>query len=117
MTDGTTPLIALDAAVIDTETTGLDPRSARVVELAMVRIAGGRLDGTSFRRLVNPGEPIPPAATGVHGIDAATVAEAPAFAAVWPDFSATLGHAIVIGHTVASISRCSDVSVRARGSP
>ena len=52
MMDGTTPLIALDAAVIDTETTGLDPRSARVVELAMVRVTGGRLDGPSFRRLV-----------------------------------------------------------------
>ena len=49
MTDGSTPLIALDAAVIDTETTGLDPRTARVVELAMVCIAGGRLEGTSFR--------------------------------------------------------------------
>ncbi len=100
MTDGTTPLIALDAAVIDTETTGLDPRSARVVELAMVRIAGGRLEDASFRRLINPGEPIPPAATAVHGIAAATVAGAPAFAAVWPEFLEALGDAIVIGHTV-----------------
>ena len=100
MMDGTTPLIALDAAVIDTETTGLDPRSARVVELAMVRITGGRLDGLSFRRLVNPGEPIPPTAKAVHGIDTAAVADAPAFAAAWPDFLAALGDAVVIGHTV-----------------
>jgi DNA polymerase-3 subunit epsilon/CBS domain-containing protein len=100
MMDGATPLIALDAAVIDTETTGLDPRKARVVELAMVRIACGRLDGASFRRLVNPGEPIPTAATGVHGIDDATVADAQTFTAAWVDFSATLGDALVIGHTV-----------------
>ena len=100
MTDGTTPLIALDAAVIDTETTGLDPRSARVVELATVRIVGGRLDGASFRRLIHPGEPIPPAAAAVHGIDAATVADAPSFAKVWPEFLAALGDAVVIGHTV-----------------
>src|SRR6185503_18672918 len=100
MMDGTTPLIALDAAVIDTETTGLDPRSARVVELAMVRITGGRLDGLSFRRLVNPGEPIPPTAKAVHGIDTAMVADAPAFAAAWPEFLVALGGAVVIGHTV-----------------
>ncbi len=39
-----TPLIALDAVVIDTETTGLDPAKARIVEVAAVRIAGGRID-------------------------------------------------------------------------
>ena len=56
----TTPLIALDAVVLDTETTGLDPRKARIVEIAAVRLVGGRLDTSSpFRRLVQPGEPIP----------------------------------------------------------
>ena len=39
----TTPLIALDAAVIDTETTGLDPAKARIVEIAAVRLVAGRL--------------------------------------------------------------------------
>ena len=34
----TTPLIALDAVVIDTETTGLDPAKARIVEIAAVRL-------------------------------------------------------------------------------
>jgi DNA polymerase-3 subunit epsilon/CBS domain-containing protein len=101
MTDGTTPLIALDAVVIDSETTGLDPRSARIVELAAVRLVGGRLKTEgSFRRLINPGGPIPPAATRVHGIDDAAVAKAPAFAAVWPEFSRTVGDAVVVGHTI-----------------
>src|SRR3990172_8081028 len=36
-----TPLIALDAVVIDTETTGLDPRKAWIVEIAAVRLVGG----------------------------------------------------------------------------
>ena len=31
---GGAPLLSLDAVVIDTETTGLDPRKARVIELA-----------------------------------------------------------------------------------
>ena len=100
MTNGTTPLIALDAAVIDTETTGLDPRKARIVELAALRMTGGRFDDVSFSHLIDPGEPIPAAATHIHGIDNTRVAGAPAFAAAWPEFSALLGNAVLIGHTI-----------------
>ena len=97
-----TPLISLDAVVIDTETTGLDPRKARILEIGAVRIAGGRIDrARPFRSLVNPGEPISAKATAMHGIDAAKLAEAPAFAEVWPKFSDFVGgDACVIGHTL-----------------
>src|SRR5690606_39453540 len=37
-----TPLIALDAVVFDTETTGLDPARARIVEFGAVRIDAGK---------------------------------------------------------------------------
>lgn len=95
------PLLALDAVVIDTETTGLDPGKARIVEVAAVRIARGRLAGDgSFRRLVNPGAPIPPEATQIHGIDEKAVAGAPMFADVWPEFSRYIGNAVVIGHSI-----------------
>lgn len=101
-TSGGAPLLSLDAVVIDSETTGLDPRKARVIELAGVRLSGGKLAGdNSFRRLLRPaGEPIPAETTRVHGIDDAMVAESPLFADVWPDFKAFLGKAVVIGHTV-----------------
>ena len=47
-TKGGAPLLALDAVVIDTETTGLDPRKARVIELAAVRLSAGKLvDGVA----------------------------------------------------------------------
>ena len=97
----TTALISLDAAVIDIETTGLDPRTARIVELAAVRLVGGRLDGSlTVRHLVNPREPIPIAAMRIHGIGAAQVAGVPAFADVWPRFAAALGDEVLIGHAV-----------------
>jgi hypothetical protein len=32
--DAATPLVGLDAVVIDTETTGLDTKSARIVQMA-----------------------------------------------------------------------------------
>ena len=41
---GATPLIALDAVAIDTETTSLDPRQAWVVEIAGIRLVGGDVD-------------------------------------------------------------------------
>ena len=94
-------LIALDAVVLDTETTGLDPRTARIVEIAAVRLVNGRLDiGAPFRRLLQPGEPIPASATRIHGIDAAVVAGAPTFAEVWTEFSVYHGGTVLIGHAI-----------------
>jgi CBS domain-containing protein len=96
-----TPLISIDAVVIDTETTGLDPRKARLLEIAAVRLVSGRIENAqSFRRLVNPGETIPRETTAIHGIDAAAVADAPSFAQVWPDVSEYTGSSVVIGHTI-----------------
>jgi DNA polymerase-3 subunit epsilon/CBS domain-containing protein len=95
-----TPLIGLDAVVIDTETTGLDPVRARVVEVAAVRIVSGRLGDDPFRTRVRPDEPIPQSATRIHGIDDAAVAHAPGFAEIWPSFQQAIGGAVVIGHTL-----------------
>jgi CBS domain-containing protein len=95
------PLIALDAAVIDTETTGLDPARARLVEIAALPIAAGAIAGTApFRVLVHPGEPIPEAATRIHGIGDAAVAQAPRFPEVWPALQAAIGGKVVIGHSL-----------------
>jgi DNA polymerase-3 subunit epsilon/CBS domain-containing protein len=95
-----TPLIALDAIILDTETTGLDPANARIVEIGAVPLKRGRLDETAaLRRLVNPGVAIPVEATRIHAIDDSTVASAPKFAAIWPDLSAATSDAVLIGHT------------------
>ncbi len=97
----TTPLIALDAAVIDTETTGLDPAKARIVEIAAVRLVAGRIEPErNFRRLVRPDVPIPPAASAVHQIDDAMVADAPPFREVWPQAVDFLGSGALIGHSL-----------------
>jgi DNA polymerase-3 subunit epsilon len=65
-------------AVIDLETTGVDPQSARIVEIGVIKIdpAGGQVQRT---RRLNPGIPIPPDATAVHGIYDIDVADKPAF--------------------------------------
>ena len=94
-------LIALDAVVLDTETTGLDPTSARIVEIGAVRLVGGRVEpADSFQRLVRPDIPIPPASSAIHQIDDAKVANASRFAEVWPELSEYIGDSIVVGHTI-----------------
>jgi CBS domain-containing protein len=96
-----TPLLALDAVAFDTETTSLDPRVARIVEVGAARLASGRLsEGDTFRTLVNPGIPIPEISARVHGIDDARVAQSPDFAKSWPVISDYLGGSVVIGHSI-----------------
>ena len=63
---------------IDTETTGPDPDTARVVELAMVLMLEGEILW-SCTWLVNPEVPIPEGASAVHGIHDADVQDAPIF--------------------------------------
>ena len=96
-----TPLIALDAVVIDTETTGLDPAEARIVEVAAARIEGGRIpQDCVLNRVVHPGITIPKESTKIHNIDDAKVAGAPTFAEIWPELRSLIGGAVVIGHTI-----------------
>lgn len=57
---------------IDTETTGARPGRDKAVSVAIVRFEGGRpID--SFGVEVDPGIPIPPEATAIHGITDAMV--------------------------------------------
>ncbi|MEV5443515.1 exonuclease domain-containing protein [Streptomyces sp. NPDC052644] len=51
----------------DTETTAPDPNEARIVTAALIARGGGRPDQT-LTWLINPGVPIPPETTEVHGI-------------------------------------------------
>lgn len=96
-----TPLISLDAVVVDTETTGLDPATARVVEIGAVRLEIGRTGKAApFRRLVRPDVGIPAEATQIHGIGWGTVESESPFADVWPQFADYIGDAVLIGHSV-----------------
>ena len=61
---------------IDLETTGLDPRRDDVVSIAAVPFVAGRPE-PGYVMLVDPGRPIPPASTRIHGIDDVRVAGAP----------------------------------------
>jgi DNA polymerase-3 subunit epsilon len=76
-------------AIVDLETTGTDPQSDRIVEIGILKV---RPDGRRSRRILrlNPGVPIPPSATEVHGITDEDVADGPRFADVAADLLAFL---------------------------
>lgn len=100
-TSPNTSLVALEAIAFDCETTGLDARSARVVQFAAVPILKGGLDREhALTRLVNPGIPIPPQTTRVHGIRDADVAGEPGFAALAKGLVQFIGHRPLIGHSI-----------------
>ncbi len=91
-----TPLSALEALVLDTETTGLDVKKARVIEIG---IAGHGLP-VEWSRLVNPGVPIPLRSTAIHGIDDVMVQQATSFADAWREAGAIIGKHVLIGHSL-----------------
>lgn len=62
-------------AFLDVESTGVDPAADRVVEVAVLTVLP-RGAPESYHPRVNPGVPIPAAATAVHGIAEADVAGA-----------------------------------------
>ena len=95
------PLSALPCAVLDLETTGLNVREDRVVQVGVVGMLGSRIEGTSVDELVNPGVPIPPAAIAIHGIDDGQVAQAAVFARVFARVRGAIAGRVVVGHHIA----------------
>ena len=81
----------------DTETTGTDPDSAEIVDLAAVRVVDGQVVDR-FSRLVRPAHGIPSSASRVHGYSDADVADAPSFAEIWPAFKAFVGNDLMVAH-------------------
>jgi DNA polymerase-3 subunit epsilon len=66
-------------AIVDLESTGVDPRDDRIVEISILKLRPQR-DPDHWTRRVNPGRPIPAEATAIHGITDADVAREPSFA-------------------------------------
>jgi DNA polymerase-3 subunit epsilon len=73
-----TALRDLCYVAFDTETTGLSVEQDAIVQIGAVRILNGRLvEGEIVDSFVDPGRPIPPASTKIHGIRDSDVAGAP----------------------------------------
>jgi DNA polymerase-3 subunit epsilon len=81
----------------DTETTGLDTSTDRVVEFgAVTHQVGG--EPTITHHYIDPGVPIPEEASNVHGITGATVFGCPSFGEIAPTLERCLSMGALVGY-------------------
>ncbi|MGI9499399.1 MAG: DNA polymerase III subunit epsilon [Geminicoccaceae bacterium] len=75
--------------VLDTETTGLDPKEGhRVVEIGAVELVNHIPTGRVYQEYINPERDMPAEAEKIHGISADFLEDKPVFAAVAEGFLA-----------------------------
>jgi DNA polymerase-3 subunit epsilon len=84
-------------AVLDLETTGVNPDLDHIVELTIARVEPGTFAVQQLHTRVNPGVPIPVEASAIHGITDADVQDAPSFRTVAPLVLPLLAGADVVG--------------------
>ena len=86
-------------AFFDLETTGIDVVNDRIVEISILKVdISGNEEWLPSR--INPGIPIPAAATAIHGISDTDVADAPPFTEVAGSFAGFIGDADIAGYNV-----------------
>ena len=85
--------------VFDTETTGLDSRADRIIEIGGVELVNRFPSGRSIHFYLNPeGREIHPDAQAVHGISMADLVGKPSFSEVASDFLTFVEDAKLVAH-------------------
>ena len=85
--------------VFDTETTGLDSRDERIIELGGIELVNRFPTGRVFHQFINPqGREINPEAQAVHGISAADLVGKPTFLDIADEFLAFVDGAKLVAH-------------------
>jgi len=84
-------------AVVDLETTGGDPSSEGIIEIAIC-IHNGQEITHSYSTLVNPGKSIPPFISRLTGINDEMVEQAPSFSEIAGEVVNILGDHVFVAH-------------------
>ena len=85
--------------VLDTETTGLEPRDGhRIIEIGVIEILGRRVSGERLHRYLDPERDSDEGALQVHGLTREFLAGKPRFAEIVDDLLAWVRDAEVIIH-------------------
>ena len=96
-----TALAALPAVALDLETTGLDVANDRIVQIGAVTMLGPVVrDAPRMDTYVDPGVPVPPGSTRIHGLTDATVAGAPRLQDVIEPLRDAIRGRVVVGQRI-----------------
>ena len=86
--------------VFDIETTGLNPKFCKIIEIGAVKIEGGEIVG-EFSKFINPEIPIPYKITELTSITDDMVMSSPTIDVILPEFLEFIGDASVVAHNAA----------------
>ncbi|MEQ1697765.1 MAG: DNA polymerase III subunit epsilon [Hyphomicrobiaceae bacterium] len=85
--------------VLDTETTGFDPKNGdRLIEIGCVELLNRLPTGNEYHVFINPERDVPQDAQNVHGISTEFLRDKPLFAAVAGDFLKFIGGDTLVIH-------------------
>lgn len=84
---------------IDLETTGLNPKTDRIIEIGMVKVIHGKITDT-FQSFVNPKRLLEQRIVELTGITDGELSDAPAIKELLPKVQGFLGELPLLGHSV-----------------
>lgn len=85
--------------VLDTETTGLDPRKGdRLIEIGCIELVNRIPTGQEFHRYINPQRTVPAEAEAVHGLSTQFLLDKPLFSEVAEEFIDFIGNDTLVIH-------------------
>lgn len=88
-----------DYVSVDIETTGINPKWDRIIEIGAVKVRNGKITET-FSELVNPGVKISRYITNLTGIRNDMLADKPTIEEVLPRFIEFTGADYILGHNI-----------------
>lgn len=88
--------------VLDTETTGIDPKSGhRIIEIGCVELVNRKLTGNHYHQYVQPEREVEEEAIRVHGITNEFLQDKPVFSTIADEFFAFIRGAQLVIHNAA----------------
>lgn len=89
----------MDYLCVDLETTGLSPKTDKIIEIGAVKVRDGQIVET-FETFVRPGVALPERVTELTGIREAELVQAPVISEVFPHFLAFAEELPLLGHRI-----------------
>lgn len=91
--------IPMNYVAFDIETTGLNPKYDKIIEIGAARVRDGKVQDT-FSSFVNPAKSLPPNIVELTDIHDADVADAPYIDEMLDTFLAFVGNDVLLGHNL-----------------